>query len=285
MTPTSAEVAGHLLARRALEIAAAGAHNLLMVGPPGSGKTMLARRLPGSCRRCRRPRAPRGRPRPLGRRPRRARRRSRAGGPSARRTTRAPPRASSAAGAPPRPGEASLAHHGVLFLDELAEFGPASPPGAAPAARGRHGDASSAPRAPCATRRASCCSAPRTRAPAATAGADEGRCRCPQEVIERYQRRIGGPLMDRIDLMVRVDRVDPEQVIAPAGLGRVAPRTCAERVAAAVAWATRWTVALGAAGSRARRSPRPAAWQPGARGTSRRRWLATGASPGAASRG
>ena len=120
-----AEVAGQELAKRALVIAAAGGHNVLMVGPPGSGKTMLARRLPGILPPLDRGGAARDRARALGGRARRA-----AGARRGAPVPRAAPLGSIAGlvggGSPPRPGEVSLAHNGVLFLDEMPEFGPAA---------------------------------------------------------------------------------------------------------------------------------------------------------------
>ena len=116
-----ADVRGQADAKRALEIAAAGGHNLLMVGPPGAGKTMLARRLPGDPAAADARRGARDHPvhSVAGRRRRGGWRPSAR---SARRTTRSRRRASSAAARRPRPGEVTLAHRGVLFLDELAEF-------------------------------------------------------------------------------------------------------------------------------------------------------------------
>ena len=116
-----ADVKGHASAKRALEVAAAGAHNLLMIGPPGAGKSLLAQRLPSILP-------------PLA--PQQAQEAAALSGLDGgftladwgRRPFRAPHHGASAAaiiggGSQPKPGEASLAHHGILFLDELPEFG------------------------------------------------------------------------------------------------------------------------------------------------------------------
>ena len=117
-----ADVRGHAIPRWALEIAAAGGHNLLMQGPPGTGKTMLARRLPGDPAAAQRPGGDRGHADPEHRRPaprRRARRRAPLPRAAPHDLVGRPRRRRSAARCP---GEATLAHLGVLFLDELSEF-------------------------------------------------------------------------------------------------------------------------------------------------------------------
>ena len=207
--PDLADVRGQLLARRALEIASAGAHNLLLVGPPGAGKTMMARRVAGILP-----------PFTFDEALEATAVHSVAGllpagaGLLAARPFRAPHHTISDAalvggGSQPRPGEVSLAHHGVLFLDEMLEFS-------------RH--VLEVLRQPLEEGAVTIARAARTAVfparfmlvgamnpcPCGFLGDVVRECRCTPQQIARYRDRLSGPLRDRLDLTVEVPALPPD---------------------------------------------------------------------------
>ena len=230
--PDLRDVRGQAAARRALEIAAAGGHSLLMLGPPGGGKSMLASRLPGILP-------------PMSDReaieaaavasigeggfdPRRWRQRP----------FRAPHHTASAAalvggGSVPRPGEITLAHCGVLFLDEFPEFDrrvlevlrePLETGQITVSRAARQSDFPArfqlvAAMNPC---------------PCGYQGDSAGQCRCTPDQVARYRGRLSGPLLDRIDMQLFLPRVDQRDLmqaptVAVEDSARVRQRVCVTR--------------------------------------------------------
>ncbi len=226
------EVRGHARARRALEVAASGRHNLLLLGPPGSGKSLLASTLPGLC-----PELTEAEALELA-----SIESASHGGFRTERWRQVPfrnPHHSSTAaamaggGGIPRPGEISLAHHGVLFLDELPEF--------------RRG-VLEVLREPMETGQVRIARvrqridyparfqlvAAMNPCPCGYLGDPSGRCHCSRDAVQRYRGRVSGPLLDRVDLQILVPRLPPAELLQTAkrpaeGSAAVRQRVCAAR--------------------------------------------------------
>jgi magnesium chelatase family protein len=208
-----ADVRGQAVARRALEIAAAGGHHLLFVGPPGAGKSMLAARLPGIL-----PPLEPDEALTVTRLHSTAGHRAPGCGLMRRRPFRAPHHSLSRAGlvgggTPPRPGEISLAHHGVLFLDELSEY----PRHLLDALREplENGSVSIVRAGGTATFQArALLVAAMNPCPCGWLGHPKRGCRCTPSDLARYAARVSGPVLDRLDLQIEVPALTSAELMA-----------------------------------------------------------------------
>ncbi len=229
-SPDLSDIKGQHRARRALEIAAAGGHSLLMIGPPGAGKTMLAARLSGIL-------PPLSDEEALETAAIQSLHKRFSPNRWKQRPFRAPHHTASAValvggGSQPRPGEISLAHHGVLFLDELPEFdrrvlevlreplesGEITISRAARQAEFPARFQLVAAMNPC---------------PCGYYGESSGRCRCTPDKISQYRARISGPLLDRIDMHIEVPAVPRAVLLDQTGRGGESSAQVQVRVKAA----------------------------------------------------